>query len=518
MRKIIVPIIAFLIISITMKSQTAKFENIVDFKLINSGSISDNNNDVDGYYFFYKVDKLKKGDREYAIKILDNNLNVVATKKIIDSKRTFLATSAYNNKEMLFLFINTKEKQFRLVGYDLKGNKSRDTKYAIDKGEFNWIMSLQASAGYRELLTPIDDKGFILTTNVKNKKVGYRIKFLSSIGEIKPWIINSPVDANSVLTLNPIKATDKYIIALEMSRKSKMSQKIDIAILAIDSNTGETLFKKPYTKESNPRLVTNSFVTNDEIIILGEYFMKGENVFKAKSKGLFVEKFDSTGKLLEENKVSWENQLFTKLKSVNGKTKKRSYAFFHDIVITENGDYYAVGELYKKTASAAGIAGMALMMASGGRSSSTIPLTQLTITDAVFYKFDKDFKLIDINVFKKGKSTAPSVNDFGSPQLNAHALEIYGAFDFVNVQTDPINGRFYANFIDYERIKDAKNQLAFVSVIHENGELSTDKIYLPNNRGHFTRALPAKIGNVLIIDYFKKEKRINLHIEKLNIK
>ncbi len=511
MRKKIL-IIATLFLSVLYtKAQSSKITDVVNFKTKNAGAIVDTNTNVDAYYIFYEVDKLKNGDREYAIKILDNSLNPVATKKIIGKKKTFLAASAYNNKEMLFLFINFKDKFIRYIGFDKKGTKVRDTKMDISKKELTWLLMLQDS-GYYELLTPVDNIGFIVATTVKNKKIGYKVSFLSSTDQVKPWTYNTPAESKEILSFKPIKVNEKYIVALEMSKKSKYSQKSSVFVNVFDTKNGKILFKKPYTKETNPRLITNGFIEGDNIILLGEYFNNGENIFSAKSKGLFIETLSNKGELVDQKKIDWSNQLFKKLQSQNENTKKRSYVYFHEITKMQDGNYYAIGEVYRKTVSAVGLASAIL-----SRGNSGIPVSQLTITNAVVYKFDNNFNLKDLQVFTKGKSRAPSITDFGSPQLNAHALVSWGAFDFINLQTDVKKDRFYANFLDYERLKGEKNKMAFVSIVYSDGQLSSDNIYLNNDRKFVSSVLPAKVGNVLLLEYNKKEKIIKMHLEKINI-
>ena len=143
--------------------------------------------------------------------------------------------------------------------------------------------------------------------------------------------------------------------------------------------------------------------------------------------------------------------------------------------------------------------------------------TQISITNAVVFKFNSDFKLTAIKEFDKSISRAPSLSDFGSPQLNAHALKSFGDFDYMYTQVDRANDRFYSCFVDYEKIKGAKNRNAFKTIIYDEGELSEDKIYLEEGEKEF-RVFPAKLGNVLLIEYNKKAKEIKLHLEKINIK
>jgi hypothetical protein len=84
-------------------------------------------------------------------------------------------------------------------------------------------------------------------------------------------------------------------------------------------------------------------------------------------------------------------------------------------------------------------------------------------------------------------------------------------------QVDRANDRFYSCFVDYEKIKGAKNRNAFKTIIYDEGELSEDKIYLEEGEKEFT-VFPAKLGNVLLIEYNRKAKEIKLHLEKINIK
>ena len=84
-------------------------------------------------------------------------------------------------------------------------------------------------------------------------------------------------------------------------------------------------------------------------------------------------------------------------------------------------------------------------------------------------------------------------------------------------QVDRANDRFYSCFLDYEKIKGAKNKNAFKTIIYDEGKLSEDKIYLQDGEKNF-RVYPAKLGNVLLLEYDKKAKQISLHLEKINIK
>ncbi|WNH08248.1 DUF6770 family protein [Thalassobellus suaedae] len=54
--------------------------------------------------------------------------------------------------------------------------------------------------------------------------------------------------------------------------------------------------------------------------------------------------------------------------------------------------------------------------------------------------------------------------------------------------------------------------------MYDEGKLSEDKIYLQKDSGKIKfRVLPAKLGHIMLLEYNKKEKTLDLHLEKLNL-
>ncbi|MDC8005626.1 hypothetical protein POV27_16320 [Aureisphaera galaxeae] len=505
MRKLITLLIV-LCITATGFAQSKKLESITEFKLQNSGAILNKDKDVDGYYFFYLVDKLKKGAREYGIQVLDNNLNEVAFKKYVAQKGTILVDSQFNNDGLMFAFLNKKERHIKVVLFDRNAEQKETSTVELSKKEITWLMAMNQSEDFN-ILTSVPNKGFLLTVIKDNKKIGYKTFFYPT-DDSRGWRYGSPEGSKEIVTGAPMATNEKFIVINEMSKPGMLSKKLKITTKILNTETGK-LVTTIKSDPKKPKLITNGLLNeNNQLILMGEYFKGGDNIMKDKSQGLFVEVIDETGATLTENTASWSKDINPILKAKDD--KKNSYIYFHDIVPTADGSFYAIGEKFRKTASAAGIA--AAVLSRGGNS-----VTQLTITDALVFEFDKDFALKGIQTFEKGKSRAPSISDFGSPQLNAHVLKNYGAFDHIYTQIDKENDRFYACFIDYERLKGEKNKNAFKTIIYDEGEFSQDKIYLEAGKGKITRVLPAKTGNVVILEYDKKAKTMDLHMEKLNI-
>ncbi|MEZ4875814.1 MAG: DUF6770 family protein, partial [Flavobacteriaceae bacterium] len=103
MKKHYLVLMVFLVFAASY-GQSKKLESITEFKLRNSGAILDKEKNVTGYYFFYLIDNLKKGEAEYGIQILDHNLNEIAFKKYISERGDVLIDSKFNNEALAFVF------------------------------------------------------------------------------------------------------------------------------------------------------------------------------------------------------------------------------------------------------------------------------------------------------------------------------------------------------------------------------------------------------------------------------
>ena len=488
-------------------AQNKTISDLTTFKIKNSGTMMDAENDVDGYYFFYEVDKLKKGQREFAIKLLDKDLNNIATKSYVDDKNVTLTQSKFNNQALMFAMTNAKEDYYRLVLFDRTGNEINRIEVPATRKEISQQIKLGAQ-GFSDLVFTVDNKGFLFNRIKKNDKMGFGLKYIPTDGG-QSWDYKSPEDSKLIQIINPLKANKDVVVALQTSKKSLMSATINLKVIVLDINNGKVLFEKSFDRKEDPRMITNAFITEDKnVVLLGEYFKEGDNIYKAKSAGLFAVTLDFSGKKVNDSKVSWKDKLDAKLADTSDK-KSQGYVYFHDVVRTKKGAYYAIGERYKRKASAGGIAAMAL----GGGGSAT----QLTITDALFFEFDKDFGITDIKKFEKGKSRVAEISPFVSPQLNAYIINMMGGFDYQFTQVDTKRDRFYATFIDYERLKGEKNKYAYKSIMYQDGQFAQDKIYLKNSRKKvISRVMPGKLGHVLLLEYNRKEKTLDMHLEKMN--
>jgi hypothetical protein len=185
--------------------------------------------------------------------------------------------------------------------------------------------------------------------------------------------------------------------------------------------------------------------------------------------------------------------------------------YVHNILQTSDGNIFAIGEGYKKVASALGIAAKLLA------ARSNISTIKIKVTDMIMIKFDKDFNVKEAKIYDKNSNSVElqsGMEFVSAPLIGKLVKYTYGEFDYAYTQTNKDNSSFTVCYSDYVRGKDYKGG-TFNSISYNDGKITTDRI---NTKSEATRSgvLPGKQGQVLIVDYYRKDKKLDMHFEKLN--
>jgi hypothetical protein len=179
------------------------------------------------------------------------------------------------------------------------------------------------------------------------------------------------------------------------------------------------------------------------------------------------------------------------------------------VIQTQDGRIFAIGEGYKKNANAAGIAMSVLT-----RSYSS-NFTKLVITDMLFLELTDKFELLNAKIYEKNNNTfSIPGSDFVSPHTLALVARAEGAFDYTFTQMGNNKESFLSGYTDYEKSKNYKG-LVFHSISYYEGKVTNDQINLKSEASNL-RIMPAKPGSVLLLEYFKKDKRLEMRMEKIN--
>lgn len=508
MRKIVFAA-GLLLASICSEAQKLSIENVHKVTLRNSDAIKEGS-EVKGYYFFYVSDKIDKRTNEYTLQITDNNLVKLKDIKFQDSKHVTILESSFNGTDLIFLLYNgdTRMMEYQVYGADAK--KKYTYNRELSKKEVTYLaayMDLDDEDDAYKGLYPVESKGFISNMpSREDKDYTFQLDFFSS-EKRKQW---SYIPTQGAKKFNcDYLGCYNGIVYLSVSKGSSlMDNNPDVFITGLSLETGKLLFEKPADKSKYSFLPVSLSAIDGKVFVYGQYFNPNGNVMKDKSLGFAFWGIDDKGAVLSEKYCSWDLDL-GKYLDVNskGKISDFGYMYLHNMVQTGDGSIYAIGEGFSKKAAVLGM----LSAASRGGGIST-----MRITDMILIKFDKDFKVKEAKIYDKNSNTAllPGGYAYMSTPLIGKVLKAYGKFDYSYTLTSKDNSSFTICYSDYVKSKEYKGG-TFNSISYNEGKISTDKI---NTKTDATQSyvLPAKQGQVLILDYYKKTKRIDAHFEKLN--
>jgi len=253
-----------------------------------------------------------------------------------------------------------------------------------------------------------------------------------------------------------------------------------------------------------------SLTGSSNFILIGPYYNGDDNVTKDESLGLGIWIMNNQGSVVRSKYISWTSDLSKFLKVSNkGNLADLGYIYFHRIVQTQDGRVFAIGEGYKKNANAAGIALSVLTRSYASN------FTKLVITDMLFLELTDKFELLNAKIYEKNNNVfAIPGTDFVSPHTLALVAKADGAFDYTFTQMGENKESFVSGYTDWEKSKNYKG-LVFHSISYYDGKVSNDQINLKTEASNL-RIMPAKPGSVLLIEYFKKAKKLEMRMEKIN--
>lgn len=490
-------------------------DKVYSVTLRNSGPILENEQ-IKGYYFFYQSDKIDKKTNEYTLQIVDENLNKLKDIKFTDSKNIALLESSYNGAALVFMFYDDDQNMLDYRLYDMDGKRSFTYSKILDKKSERYFKQQLAMSNSEESenqnVFDIPGKGFISVTTLReDKKYTYDVNFYAS-GKKRTWTYN-PVETGKVTTAQYLGANDSIAVLEVLSKEKLMSKEMESTLLGINLENGKKVFEVRTQDGKNQLYPMNITTLNgaSQFLLIGPYYTGNDRIMNDKSDGLGIWLMNNKGKIERSKYVSWSGDMSRFLKvDQKGRVGDLGYVYFHKLMQTEDGKIFAVGEGYKKVADGVGIA---LNVLSGSYAAG---VTKLKVTDMLLLELSKDFDLQNARIYEKNNNSfsLSTASDFLTPHTLAIAAKAYGAFDYNFTQMGANNASFMSAYTDYERSKDYKG-LTFNSISYYEGKLSTDKVNLKTKASNL-RVLPARPGSILIIEYYKKDKKLELRMEKIN--
>lgn len=512
----ILSITILMLLATVSNAQGFTLEDVGRNSLKNAGTIMEDNI-IKGYFYYYFTERISRKQSNYQIVILDENLNETASKTIEESNRTSMLEASYNGSSVLFKFFDQKLKKVYYRTMDKNGNISDKVERDANKYE----TAVYASNLSKELknanVNSVSEEYFVDLYTFKNKGYTYKMECLDNTGGLV-WTYTAD-DAKGVNTGAYLASSKDQILVLEANSKNIMSRNYVFKLVSVNID-GEKGWEMDLNTSRYNMLPHNAFIAEDGVItILGEYYNVSDKSMKSASQGIFVRKLDRNGKKLSDNFISWSRDIGSELTSKEKKELSSYSIYFHNVEMTKSGDIIAIGEQYKKQVSAGGIALKMLGNVSGVISTSASSF-EIKIGDMFIITLDQNAELKDVNIIEKLPRRVNAGEGYGlvSQHLLAKLMDAEGYFDYSFTQTTADRSLISIGYTEKEREKGkvfATTTFNVVSFTDGDSEPSKDKIEFETDASDM-RINPAKPGYLLISEYYRKEKTIELRLEPIN--
>lgn len=513
-------LITLLFVGLQLFSQTIEMSNIYRFSPRNTGYIYENNS-LAGYYVFYATEKLDKKNMAYEITFYDNNLNQATSYEIIRNKKSQLLEAVYNQNAFMLMFYEKDEIEF--ITYDRDGKEIGSKKLTdISKWEKYRISSALADPDAENTTVfPIGNSGFVRQTFAKNDKLGYEIESYNNDMSVN-WTYGSDTKSDVIETADIVSSSEKYIALAVIKKKNQLTRNFDTYFILLDATNGKELCNIPVRDNNDGEMsLLNVFVDEQDntVLLLGEFYKPGDEVLKDNSMGIYARKIDIDGSDIHLQKYGWKKEIASfKQENLSEEDKDsdkgKSYIWFHKFVKSSNGNIFAIGEQYRKQVSAAGVAMNML------NRNADVSNFEIKITNMVVVEFDKELNIVDYDIVQKKRSTALLPEGYGlaSPQSLAYYVKARGFFDYQFTSAEASKDKYQVVYTDLDRKeeKDSKTKAdVMIGVINiDKGEKTTQRIPI-NSEAKRVWYAPAKPGYIMVGEYFRKERKVLLHLEKI---
>ncbi len=508
----LVALVASFLLSVNVFCQSKTFDNVIDVEVRSTVEIV-NNKQIVGYAIFYKVDKMKKSAL-FRLSILDENLKEIGNNEFEGPKDLILKKAVYESERILLSFYDEDKKDgynYFVKVFDLKGKEKGLIAYEPEKakkGMFGAAIAASLENIY-EGTDNVEGKGFVSIHQSKAKTGGIDIQMISLDGKLK-WEQTITADKRDRSDLYLLGSTTNTILLFQMDRGGMMDRDADIFLVGLNTDNGKERFKKPLDINDfsyEPMLIKK---TNDGKVKLVSTMADVSDKFAtAKPKGISISDLnDITGELKTVKDFGYLKDLGNVLEMKSESKSEDGYIKAHDVILMSDGSLVIVGEFFRRTVSALGVAGALLQ---GGRNSAA--LTQATIEDMFLLRIDNTMKAKSLEKVEKDKERVSLPGDGMSIGLMARWLSQIHAFGYMYTD-EGMDGK-QKTILARGAFGEERYGTVAITVDEKKG-FTTKRFNLTKEKKVSYFISRGKPGFVMVMKYNAKEKTIALNLEKVN--
>ena len=291
----------------------------------------------DNYLFFSrKGSNETKGESDFALTFMDENLNVINDKTFSLSKYSDLAGGGINSTNVLMIF------------YDMM---KRNVIFNMLDGEGNIVTSKNEEKVKRAFLMPEyypnvfthDDK-FLVVRATREGKIGYSLTLLDNeLNEVYKSTFAPEKKKMDVLDVHYLNGK------IYLLRQTAAGKKFSNEIVCHDASNGDELYVYNLYDGEKSGYPTFLRVNPDEKIYTAGMYFEGEKTSNTDSDGFFYLSLDPEGNSVDYETHDWDEvRKFTKEKGTSVIWGGKSKMMVHDIVLKPDNSLSIIAEGFRK--------------------------------------------------------------------------------------------------------------------------------------------------------------------------
>jgi len=391
---------------------------------------------------------------------------------------------------LLIVFFNYYDSLLECTQYDLQLNEKSKCTIKLERNE-RMAIDLNQSVfnNFFSHFVPIEGQGFALYLFYRNRKIEYRIRFLSNEGVVLWDITNTEAEGKSSL---PVFLAANNALALNVLISGARG---GFMYKACDLKTGKNIFLKEILVDGYlTRPLGATVDSTGNFVVTGMYYDKDKKD-KKEPYGVFMASINDNGEVLQHKLFPWTQIDVAKL-GLNelGNYEDKGLFRFKDVLSLPNGHVVLIGEYFEKE--------------------YQTTYCEIYPSKIVLMEIDKNFQVVHSQFAgNRDYSIVPSKKKAKKNEILEEGLNHPFANTYCYAQVDASG---YSVFF-------RKKASVYVGVLHW-GILSRQ---FSESEGTFddvkketeatkTDVLMAKAGHVLFVEYFAKTKKLDLRLEKFN--
>lgn len=481
--------------------------------LYSSGTIQ-RNNQIGGYFFLMQNDQIDKTTNAYSLHVMDENLNRVRNIKFKATAYLRLQEAAANDSSMAFLFFYPMDKKYELRIYSNNGELLQTYTRAFDSNKRRLHlqdMSLHNESEGNRTLFEVGNQGY-MAVFVRWQSRGtctYDINFYD-VEKHKTSKFSPGVADRDFLRADFLAKTDSLLF-LEIS--NRRSSRASSSIMAFNIYTKKKAFEINSNKEKwqfEPSAVL-PVPGQDTIVMVGKYFEKDVKHLKSNGKGIAIYRVSrNTGAILTRTYNSWETDISRHYTcNKKGQNDENGYLFLHNATLGPDGKIFVAAEGYHRRVYAYGVVHSTLFLPFHMMPS----FTTVANADMVILEFNKIDKLVKAVTYDKQTTRMMSRMDFLNRHMVARTMRSVGLFGYRFIHPGGDASHFS---ICYYNRRTSGDEKGYFTYLRYNGQKFRQYEIPIISKEIRNTILPAKPGFLLIVEDNRKEKTVEMRMEKIS--